>query len=135
MSYSETLDYLFTRLPMFSKQGGSAFKPGLERISRICDFLGNPENQFKSVHIAGTNGKGSVANMMASVLQEAGYKVGLYTSPHFKDFRERIKVNGTCIPKEKVIAFVNRLKDNLETEPSFFEYSTAMAFQHFADQS
>ncbi|TXC78780.1 bifunctional folylpolyglutamate synthase/dihydrofolate synthase [Luteibaculum oceani] len=134
MTYQETLDYLFSRLPMLQNKGLAAIKPGLERISRICDILDNPERKFKSVHIAGTNGKGSVANMLCSVLIEAGYKVGLYTSPHFKDFRERIKINGKCIPQEAVISFVSSLKESELPEPSFFEYSTAMAFQHFAEE-
>ncbi len=130
MTYQETIDYLFSRLPMFGRQGGAAYKPGLARIQQICNTLGNPQSSYPTIHVAGTNGKGSVANMLASVLVEAGYKVGLYTSPHFKDFRERIKVNAQCIPKKEVVAFVERFKE-ADIEPSFFEYSTAMAFDYF----
>lgn len=131
MTYQDTLDYLFSRLPMLQNKGTAAIKPGLERIERICEILDHPERKFKSIHVAGTNGKGSVTNLLASILFKAGYKVGLYTSPHFKDFRERIKVNGKCISKEAVISFVQSLKDTELPEPSFFEYSTAMAFDYF----
>lgn len=131
MTYQETLDYLFSRLPMLQNKGAAAIKPGLERIDRICEILDHPERKFKSIHVAGTNGKGSVTNLLASILFKAGYKVGLYTSPHFKDFRERIKVNGKCISKEAVISFVQSLKNTELLEPSFFEYSTAMAFDYF----
>lgn len=134
MNYQDTLDYLFGRLPMYQNMGDSAFKPGLERITQICERLNNPQNNFKSIHIAGTNGKGSVASMLASILQECGYKVGLYTSPHFKDFRERIKINGKCIPKQTLIDFVEKGKSWENLEPSFFEYSTALAFDYFSKE-
>ena len=132
MTYEETLAFLFERLPMFQRQGAAAIKPGLERIEKICSFLGNPHKNFKTIHVAGSNGKRSVPNMLAAVLMQAGYKVGLYTSPHFKDFRERIKINGKCIPKNVVCDFVSRVSDQSDLSPSFFEYSTAMAFEYFS---
>lgn len=135
MTYKETIDYLFTRLPMFSRIGKAAYKADLGNTLKLCDALGNPHSKFKSIHIAGTNGKGSVSHMLAAVLQTAGYKTGLYTSPHLKDFRERIKVNGQMIPEEKVIAFTEKIKPLIEEiEPSFFEITVAMAFDHFAKE-
>jgi dihydrofolate synthase/folylpolyglutamate synthase len=136
MSYQETIDYLYDRLPMFSKQGASAIKKDLINIKKLCEALGNPHQQFKSIHVAGTNGKGSTSHMLAAVLQTAGYKTGLYTSPHLLDFRERIRVNGEMTSKEEVISFVEQHKTLFEEiEPSFFEVTVAMAFHIFAKQS
>ena len=133
MNYTETLDYLFTSLPTFQQVGASAYKPGLERVSEFCRKLGNPQRSYFIIHIAGTNGKGSVSNMLASVLQQAGYQVGLYTSPHLADFRERIRVNGEMISKQKVVNFVGKYrKDMEELDLSFFEMTTALAFDYFA---
>lgn len=133
MSYQQTLDYLYSRLPMFSRVGSSALKKDLTNTIELCKRIGNPQNTFKTIHVGGTNGKGSVSHMLAAILQQAGYKTGLYTSPHLKDFRERIRVNGEMIPEEKVIAFTEEQKKNIEEiEPSFFELTVAMAFQHFA---
>lgn len=136
MSYSETLAYLYSRLPMFSKIGDSAIKKDLTNTLKLCEFLGNPQEQFKSIHIAGTNGKGSTSNMLAAILQTSGYKTGLYTSPHLLDFRERIRINGDMIPEERVVNFVKQNKDFIEDlKPSFFEVTVAMAFFHFAEQN
>jgi dihydrofolate synthase / folylpolyglutamate synthase len=135
-TYQQTLDYLFTRLPMFSRLGAAAFKKDLTNTIRLCEALNNPQSNFKSIHIAGTNGKGSTSHMLAAILQTAGYKTGLYTSPHLKDFRERIKVNGEMISEEFVIDFTERLKPLIEEiEPSFFEITVAMAFEYFAEQN
>ena len=134
-SYPETLDYLFNRLPMFQKVGAPAFKYGLDNIARFCSLLGNPQNQYPTLHIAGTNGKGSSSHMLAAILQAAGYKVGLYTSPHLKSFTERIKVNGQEIPEAQVTQFVQDYQPKIEDWlPSFFEITVAMAFHHFAQQ-
>lgn len=133
MNYTETLDYLFTSLPTFQQDGALAYKPGLERVSEFCRKIGNPQRSYFVIHVAGTNGKGSVSNMLASVLQQAGYQVGLYTSPHLTDFRERIRINGEMISKQKVVNFVSKYrKDMEECELSFFEMTTAMAFDYFA---
>jgi dihydrofolate synthase/folylpolyglutamate synthase len=133
MNYQQTIDYLFTSLPSFQNVGGSAYKPGLERISDFCRKIGNPQRNYFIIHIAGTNGKGSVSNMLAAVLQQAGYQVGLYTSPHLADFRERIRVNGEMISKQKVVNFVNKYHKSMkEAELSFFEMTTALAFDYFA---
>lgn len=135
MSYKETIDYLYNRLPMFSKQGASAIKKDLTNTIKLSEALGNPHQQFKSIHIAGTNGKGSTSHMLASILQKQGYKVGLYTSPHLLDFRERIRVNGEMIEREEVIAFVKENKALFEeVQPSFFEVTVIMAFAFFAKQ-
>jgi dihydrofolate synthase / folylpolyglutamate synthase len=135
MSYEQTVNYLFTRLPMFSHIGAAAYKKDLVNISRLCEFLGDPQHQFKTVHIAGTNGKGSTSHMLAAILQTAGYKTGLYTSPHLKDFRERFRINGAMIPKEFVIGFTERIKPVIEEiNPSFFEITVAMAFDFFAKE-
>lgn len=135
MNYQETIDYLFTRLPMFSRIGAAAIKKDLHNTIALCDALHNPQQQFKSIHIAGTNGKGSVSHMLAAVLQTAGYKVGLYTSPHLHDFRERIKINGEMISEEYVIDFTKRIQAQIDLiEPSFFEITVAMAFEHFANE-
>src|SRR5471030_1315885 len=106
MNYSETLDYLYAQLPMFTRVGASAFKANLNNTIALCDLLDNPQNKFKSIHIGGTNGKGSTSHMLAAILQTAGYKTGLYTSPHLKDFRERIRINGQMIGEQTVIDFV-----------------------------
>ena len=133
MSYEETLDYLYTKLPMFSRIGNLAIKKDLDNTFSLCEFLGNPHHKIKTIHIAGTNGKGSVAHILASVLQEAGYKTGLYTSPHLKDFRERIKINGKPCKEKFVIQFTDKIKPKIEEiEPSFFEITVAMAFTYFA---
>ena len=133
MNYTQTLDFLFTSLPQFETTGRSAYKPGLEHITSFCRLLGNPQRNFFTIHVAGTNGKGSVAHIIASVLQQAGYRTGLYTSPHLKDFRERIRVDGEMIPKQKVVNFVNKHHDQMvELDLSFFEMTTAMAFDYFA---
>jgi dihydrofolate synthase / folylpolyglutamate synthase len=133
MTYQETLDYLFTRLPMFSRIGAAAIKKDLYNTIALCEALNDPHKKFKSIHIAGTNGKGSVSHMLAAILQTAGYKTGLYTSPHLHDFRERIKVNGEMITEEYVIDFTKRIQPMIdELEPSFFEITVAMAFEYFA---
>ncbi len=135
MAYEETIDYLYSRLPMFSRIGAAAIKNDLTNTIAICDFLGKPQDKFKTIHIAGTNGKGSTSHMLASIFQEAGYKTGLYTSPHLYDFRERIKVNGEMCTKEFVTTFTNRMKDLIEQiEPSFFEITVGMAFEYFAQE-
>src|SRR5687768_9139003 len=135
MSYEQTVNYLFTRLPMFSHIGAAAYKKDLVNINRLCEFLDNPQHQFKSVHIAGTNGKGSTSHMLAAIMQTAGYKTGLYTSPHLRDFRERFRINGAMIPKEFVIGFTERIKPVIEEiNPSFFEITVAMAFDFFAKE-
>ena len=135
MDYQQTLDWLFQQLASFQRVGQSAYNEDLGNINAICSLLNNPQNNFNSIHVAGTNGKGSTSHLIASVLQEHGYKVGLYTSPHLKDFRERIKVNGEMISKKEVVDFVNAHKDNfIEIGLSFFEMSTALAFAYFSDQ-
>jgi len=135
LNYKETINFLFTQFPSYQKEGGSAFKPGLERVLKLSELADNPHNKFKSIHIAGTNGKGSCSHMLASILQEADYKVGLFTSPHLKDFRERIKINGIEITEQNVVDFVHRFKHKSESiKPSFFEYTTIMAFEYFASQ-
>ena len=135
MNYQQTLDWLFQQLASFQRVGQSAYNEDLGNINAICSLLNHPQNNFKSIHVAGTNGKGSTSHLIASVLQEQGYKVGLYTSPHLKDFRERIKVNGEMISKKKVVDFVNaHMEDFIEIGLSFFEMSTALAFAYFSDQ-
>jgi dihydrofolate synthase/folylpolyglutamate synthase len=135
MTYPETLDYLYTRLPLFSRIGAAAYKEDLDNTLRLCEFLDNPHTTFKSVHIAGTNGKGSVSHMLAAILQCAGYKTGLYTSPHLKDFRERIKINGEMISQEFIVRFTEKMKPLIaEIEPSFFELTVAMAFEYFKEE-
>ena len=135
MRYQETIDYLYARLPMFSRIGAAAIKPNLDNTIAICKFLGHPEKKIKTIHIAGTNGKGSTSHMLASIFQEAGYKTGLYTSPHLYDFRERIKVNGQMCSQDFVIDFTNKIKPCIEKiEPSFFEITVGMAFDYFAEQ-
>jgi len=135
MNYKQTLDYLFSQLPMFQRVGPAAYKADLNNTITICKLLDNPEKSFPAIHVAGTNGKGSVSHMIASVLQEAGYKTGLYTSPHLKDFRERIKVNGKMIPEKFVTAFVeNNLEKFSDLHPSFFEYTFALCMSYFATE-
>lgn len=133
MTYKQTLDYLHAMLPMFHRIGAPAYKADLSNTIRLCELLGQPQHKFRSVHIAGTNGKGSVSHMIASVLQSAGYKTGLFTSPHLKDFRERIRINGKKIPKNEVTSFVGLWKSEFEEiKPSFFEWTAALAFDYFA---
>ncbi|MES2591628.1 MAG: folylpolyglutamate synthase/dihydrofolate synthase family protein [Bacteroidota bacterium] len=135
MNYQQTLDYLYTQLPMFQRVGSAAYKDNLDNTIAICKLLGNPENKFKSIHIAGTNGKGSTSHMLSSILQSAGYKVGLYTSPHLKDFRERIKINGEMIPEQQVVEFVEKyINDFEQIQPSFFEMTVGLAFDYFVAQ-
>ncbi|MCC8408833.1 bifunctional folylpolyglutamate synthase/dihydrofolate synthase [Mucilaginibacter sp. UR6-1] len=134
-TYAETLDYLFSQLPMFTRIGASAIKNNLDNTIALCTLLGNPHKKFKSVHIAGTNGKGSTSHMLAAILQTAGYKTGLYTSPHLKDFRERIRINGQMIAEQTVIDFVENYKADFERiQPSFFEMTVALAFDIFAKE-
>lgn len=133
MTYQQTLDYLYSQLPMFTRDGASAFKKDLTNTLELCKRLGDPHKKFKSVHIAGTNGKGSTSHMLAAVLQTAGYKTGLYTSPHLRDFRERIRINGEMISEQHVIDFVRDHRQDFEDiKPSFFEMTVAMAFDAFA---
>lgn len=135
MTYQETIDYLFAQLPMFSRIGAAAYKEDLDNTIALCKEVGNPHTTFKSIHIAGTNGKGSTSHMLAAILQQAGYKTGLYTSPHLKDFRERIKINGAMITEDFVIDFVQRTKKiSEEIHPSFFELTVVMAFDYFAQE-
>ncbi|WP_456461790.1 bifunctional folylpolyglutamate synthase/dihydrofolate synthase [Lutibacter sp.] len=135
MNYTETTDWMFSQLPMFQRQGKMAFKKDLTNSIALSKHLNNPEKQFKSIHVAGTNGKGSTSHIIASVLQEAGYKVGLYTSPHLKDFRERIKINGKVIQKIDVINFIKKNKSFLiRNKLSFFEMTVGLAFDCFAKQ-
>ena len=133
MTYNEAIDWLFVQFPAYQSIGKVAYKSDLSNIKKLASYLGNPEIKFKSIHVAGTNGKGSTSHMMASVLQEAGYKVGLYTSPHLKDFRERIKINGQMILKNDVVDFVTQHQDFFKVNQlSFFEMTVGMAFQYFA---
>lgn len=132
MNYQQTLDWMFAQLPMYQKQGKTAFKKDLTNIIAFAKELGNPEQKFKSIHVGGTNGKGSTSHMLASILQEAGYKVGLYTSPHLKNFTERIRINGDEIPEQNVVAFINEHKSFLEKQQlSFFEMTVGLAFDYF----
>ena len=135
MTYNEAVEYLFSQLPMFHRIGAAAYKPDIGNISQLCDALGNPHLKFPVVHIAGSNGKGSTSHLTASVLMEAGYKVGLFTSPHLKDYRERIRVNGKKIDPSFVANFVEQSKESWKNiEPSFFEITTALAFHYFAHE-
>jgi dihydrofolate synthase/folylpolyglutamate synthase len=135
MTYQQTIAYLFKMLPMFSRMGSVAFKKDLTNTLALCEALDNPQTKFKSIHIGGTNGKGSVSHMLAAMLQTAGYKTGLYTSPHLYDFRERIKINGEMVSEDFVIRFVERMQPLIEQiQPSFFELTVAMAFDYFAGQ-
>ena len=135
MNYAETLEYLFEKLPMFHRIGQAAYKSSLDNTLKLDEIFGHPHRRYKTIHVAGTNGKGSVSHMLAAVFQSAGYKTGLYTSPHLKDFRERIKINGEMISEEEVIQWIEDypVKNNLwEMEPSFFELTAALAFDYFA---
>jgi dihydrofolate synthase / folylpolyglutamate synthase len=135
VTYKQTLDYLYTQLPMFQRIGAAAYKADLNNTLAICKALGNPEKKFRSIHIAGTNGKGSTSHLLAAILQKAGYKTGLYTSPHLKDFRERIRVNGKMIPQKNIIHFVANHRRMFEKiEPSFFEWTVGLAFDYFANE-
>lgn len=135
MNYRQTLEYLYSQLPMFHRIGAAAYKADLGNTIALCNLLNNPEKSFKSIHIAGTNGKGSTSHLIASVLQSAGYKTGLFTSPHLKDFRERIKINGKKVPKSYIISFVSHNRKKFRhIQPSFFEYTAVMAFQYFKDE-
>lgn len=135
MTYTETVEYLYSRLPMFQRIGPAAYKADLSNTIALCKALDNPQESFKSVHIAGTNGKGSTSHLLAAVLQAAGYRVGLYTSPHLKDFRERIRVNGKMIAKEEVVSFVQQYKMEFEKiDLSFFEWTVGLAFHFFREK-
>ncbi len=135
MTYQDTLDWMFAQLPMYQRQGKTAFKKDLSNTLKLAAHLNHPEQDFKSVHVAGTNGKGSTSHMIASILQEAGYRVGLYTSPHLKDFRERIRINGTPVSKQFVIGFIKRNTSFFESNKlSFFEMTVGMAFDYFSKQ-
>lgn len=132
MNYNDTINFLFCQLPAFERQGGAGYKPGLQTSRDLDDMVGNPHHSYKCIHVAGTNGKGSTSHLLASILQEQGYKVGLYTSPHIVDFRERIRVNGEKISEEAVVDFTDRfLKSGYQGHPSFFELTSTMAFEYF----
>ena len=135
MTYDETLHYLYTSIPVFQHSGASAYKPGLGTSLALDDLLAHPHQAYRTIHVAGTNGKGSVSHLLAAILQEAGYRVGLYTSPHLVDFRERIRVNGQKIPQDYVVRFVERYRSDFEPlQPSFFELTSTMAFAYFRDE-
>lgn len=135
MNYQETTEYLFNSTPVFEKIGAKAYKPGLQTTHALDEHFAHPHRQYKTIHIAGTNGKGSCSHTIAAILQSQGYKVGLYTSPHLVDFRERIRVNGECVPEQYVIDFVEQNRNFFEPlHPSFFELTTAMALKYFAEQ-
>jgi dihydrofolate synthase/folylpolyglutamate synthase len=135
MTYKETVDYLFTQLPMYHRIGAAAYKKDLHNTLALCAHLGNPETKFHSIHVAGTNGKGSVSHMLAAICQAAGLKTGLYVSPHYKDFRERIRINGKFIPQQTVVKFVEQNRAAIEQiEPSFFEMTVGLAFDFFAKE-
>jgi dihydrofolate synthase/folylpolyglutamate synthase len=134
--YTEALQYLYTNLPIFQRVGAIAYRADLSNTIKLCEALGNPQHNFKSIHVAGTNGKGSTSHMLASILQSAGYKTGLYTSPHLKEFTERIRIDGVEIDKDFVTDFVNRIRPSIEEiNPSFFEITVAMAFDYYAKQN
>lgn len=138
MRYEEAIDFLYRQLPIFQRLGKAAYRADLGNTIALCEWANHPEKKFKSIHVAGTNGKGSVSHLIAATFQEAGYKVGLYTSPHLKDFRERIRLNGQLIPREFVVQFTERLKvewDQIALSPSFFEITVIMAFEYFAMES
>ena len=135
MNYEQTIEYLFSRLPMFHRIGAAAYKADLKNTLALMEFLNHPEKKFRGIHVAGTNGKGSCSHTLASIFQSAGYKTGLYTSPHLKDFRERIRINGEMISEEEVISFTKHTKSFIEkVEPSFFEITVGMCFDYFAKQ-
>ncbi|MDE6715530.1 MAG: bifunctional folylpolyglutamate synthase/dihydrofolate synthase, partial [Muribaculaceae bacterium] len=130
--YNSVTEYLFGKIPQFQRVGASAYKPGLDNMRAMLAAIGNPQEKLKCIHVAGTNGKGSVSNLLAATLQKAGYKTGLYTSPHLVDFRERMRINGKMIPEQDVIDFVNKNQELIEEySPSFFELTTLMAFDYF----
>ena len=134
-TYHEILDRIFTAYPMYHKVGSAAYKEGLENIEALLDIIGNPQRNLRCVHVAGTNGKGSVSSFLSSYFQELGYKTGLFTSPHLVDFRERIRIDGAMIPVEDVLAFFEEYQEKFaHLEPSFFEITTALAFHYFAKQ-
>lgn len=134
MNFKQTIDFLYTQLPMFSRDGVVAFKKDLNNTLALCEALGNPQKKIRTIHVAGTNGKGSSSHMLAAILQQAGYKTGLYTSPHLHDFRERIKINGELCTEEFVVNFVGKIRPYLASiQPSFFEITVAMAFQYFVE--
>lgn len=134
MNYEETIEYLYNQLPVYQKVGGSAYKEGLDNSLTLDNYFDHPHHKYKTIHVAGTNGKGSTSHLIAAVLQEAGYKVGLYTSPHLIDFRERIRVNGEKISKDYIVKFVDKHREHFEpVQPSFFELTMMMAFRYFAD--
>jgi len=136
MNYQETIEYLYSSLPIFQRVGKAAYKADLGNTLALDEHFNHPHRKFKSIHIAGTNGKGSTSHMTAAILQKAGYKVGLYTSPHLRDFRERIRINGEMIPKDEVTEFVNLNKDFFDKlKPSFFEMTVALAFNYFAKEN
>lgn len=136
MTYNETLDYLYSQMPEYQRIGSLAYKPGLDNSLALDKLFGNPHKKFKTIHVGGTNGKGSTSHLLAAILQQSGYKTGLYTSPHLVDFRERIRVNGKMIEKDFVVKFVEKYKDDFEPiMPSFFELSMEMAFLYFAEQN
>ena len=136
MTYQETIDWMFSQLPMYQRQGKTAFKKDLTNISAFCDVLMNPQNKFASIHVGGTNGKGSTSHIISSILQEAGYKVGLYTSPHLKNFTERIRINGEEVSQHFVVDFITKNKHFLETQQlSFFEMTVGLAFAYFTEQN
>ena len=133
MTYPETIQFLYSQLPLFTRVGASAYKANLDNTIELCKRVDNPQHKFKSVHVAGTNGKGSTSHILAAILQTAGYKTGLYTSPHLKDFRERIRINGQMISEQTVIDFVAAHRNDFdEIQPSFFEMTVALAFDIFA---
>jgi dihydrofolate synthase/folylpolyglutamate synthase len=135
MTFQEAIDYLYSRLPVFQDQGARAYKPGLTTTRELCEHLSDPQLRYKTIHVGGTNGKGSTSHMLASILQKAGYKVGLYTSPHLKSFTERIRINGVEIDKNYIANFVSTHREYIESlQPSFFEATVGMAFSYFADQ-
>jgi dihydrofolate synthase/folylpolyglutamate synthase len=135
MNYQQTLDYMLAQLPMFHRVGAAAYRADLGNTLELCEITDYPHRHFQSIHIAGTNGKGSVSHFLASILQTAGKKVGLYTSPHLRDFRERIRINGEMIPEDYVVKFVNRYRNDFDRiQPSFFEMNVALAFSYFADE-
>src|SRR5258708_1635125 len=135
MDYGQTIHYLYNKLPLYSSIGLKAYKANLDNTIALCGHLGNPQNKIKTIHVAGTNGKGSTSHMLAAVFQHCSYKTGLYTSPHLKDFRERIKLNGEMIPEDFIIDFVEKIKPfSEEISPSFFELTFVMALEYLAEQ-
>ena len=135
MTYEDTLHYLYTSTPVFQHTGAAAYKPGLGTSMALDDFLNNPHKSYKTIHVGGTNGKGSTSHLLAAILQKSGYKVGLYTSPHLVDFRERIRVNGKMISKEYIAGFVEKHRATFEPlKPSFFELTSTMAFDYFRSE-